>query len=288
MDFSVVIAARNEEGSIGSLLASISGASFGKHRLLEVLVYDDASTDATASIVQACAERYPVIRLVRGSQRVGCTPAIDRLYQEVRGAAVVRLGADLAVDNGAIELLIDAVDAGADIAIGANLPVLTRVTPASLASSFSYSVVARLKAGPHREHYAVGNFVAYRREVMADIRTPANVINDDHYMAARILERGGSVVDVPAARCRLKPSETPTDYWRTSRRVLEGERQLQRLYGIGSAPLSAKLAALATAGLREPLGGLCWSFLYCWSSLRHSPTVDSAWPASDSTKGPIA
>jgi glycosyltransferase involved in cell wall biosynthesis len=288
VEFSVAIAARNESASVGALLDSICRASYGRHRLHEVLVYDDASTDATASIVEAQAAKYPEIRLVRGEQRVGCTPAMDRLYQYASGDAVVRLSADLAVESGAIEQLLDAIDAGAAIAIGANKPVLTRVTPVSRASTFSYAVVARLKAGPYREHYAVGNFVAYRRGMMADIRVPRDVINDDHYMAARIVERGGRVVDVASARCRLKPSETTTDYWRTSRRILEGERQLRRRYGIGSSPLSAKLSAITLCALRDPLGGICWTVLYCWSCLKRSPTVDSAWPASESSKGAIA
>jgi len=287
VEFSIVISAYNEAGSIGPLLESICAASYGKHRLREVLVYDDASTDATASIVAAQAASFPVIALIRGERRVGCAPAAERLYRAARGDAVVRVNADTAVDAGAIERLVDAIDAGAAIAIGATEPVPGPVTMASLASRFSYDVVARLKAGPYRHHYAVGQFVAYRSDLLRTVQIPADLINDDHFVAARIVAQGGVVVNVPEARCRLKPSATAIDYWRTSRRVLEGERQLRRRYGIGSAPLTAKLGAIAASALHKPLGGLCWSVMYCWSSMQKSPTVDSAWPMAESTKGLI-
>jgi glycosyltransferase involved in cell wall biosynthesis len=287
MDFSVTISAYNEAGSIGPLLRSICQPGYGTHRLHEVLVYDDGSTDETASIVEAQATSFPAIQLIRGGRRIGCAPAAMALYRMARGAAVVRVNADTAVDAGAIERLVDAIDAGAAIAIGATEPVPGRVTMASLASRFSYDVVARLKAGPHRHHYAVGQFVAYRSDLVRAVQIPHDLINDDHFVAAHIVARGGVVVNVPEARCRLKPSATATDYWRTSRRVLEGERQLRRRYGIGSAPLSAKLGAITASALRKPLGGLCWSVMYSWSSLRKSPTVDSAWPMAESTKGTI-
>jgi cellulose synthase/poly-beta-1,6-N-acetylglucosamine synthase-like glycosyltransferase len=287
VEFSVCIPAFNEAGSIGPLLDSICQARYLRHHLREVLVYDDCSTDATASIAEASAARYPVIRLIRGERRVGNTPAAERLYQAARGAAVVRVNADTAVDEGALERLVDAIDAGAAIAIGANEPTAGRLTMASLASSFSYDVIARLKAGPYRHHYAVSQFVAYRSDLVRAVEIPADLINEDHFVAAHIVARGGVVVNVPEARCRLKPSATAIDYWRTSRRVLEGERQLRQRYGIGSAPLTAKLGAIVASALRKPLGGLCWIVMYCWSSSRKSPTSDSAWPMSESTKGSI-
>jgi cellulose synthase/poly-beta-1,6-N-acetylglucosamine synthase-like glycosyltransferase len=287
VEFSVCIPAYNEAGSIEPLLDSICRPHYERHRMREVIVYDDCSTDATASIVEARAAHHPAIRLIRGERRLGNTPAAGRLYAAARGAAVVRVNADIAIDDGAIERLVDAIDAGAAIAIGANEPVLSRVTMASLASSFSYDVVARLKAGRHRQHYAVGQFIAYRGDMLRTLVLPPDVINDDHFVAAHIVAQGGLVVDVPEARCRLKPSDNATDYWRTSRRVLEGERQLWRRYGIGSSPLTAKLGAIIASALRRPLSGFCWSLMYCWSSLRKSPTVDSAWPMSESTKGLI-
>lgn len=49
--FSVIIPARNEEENIGALLAALNNQSYAKE-LVEVIVIDDHSTDATAAIVK--------------------------------------------------------------------------------------------------------------------------------------------------------------------------------------------------------------------------------------------
>ena len=56
---SVVIAARNEQESIGRLLRTIQEQSYDKH-LFEVIVVDDHSTDHTAAI----ASSFPFVKLV--------------------------------------------------------------------------------------------------------------------------------------------------------------------------------------------------------------------------------
>jgi glycosyltransferase involved in cell wall biosynthesis len=60
---SVLVPARNEEGAIGRLVTDVL-ASEGID--VELVVLDDASEDATASIVASLAESDPRVRLVRG------------------------------------------------------------------------------------------------------------------------------------------------------------------------------------------------------------------------------
>jgi len=284
----VAIPAYNEAKSINALLESICSGHYDRHRLFEVLVCNDASTDATAEIIARRASRFPVIVPMSNRFRSGCANTVARLLDAAEGDVVVRVNADVAVEDGAIELLADAVDAGAAIAIGATMPIAERRTPAALASSFSFDVVARLKSGPHREHYAVSDFVAYRRDALKGLVIPRELINEDHYIAAHIVRAGGLVSYVPLARSRLKLPSTALDYWRHSRRVLEGERQLRRRYGVGSAPWRAVFAAVAQTALRRPIDGVVWAAMYAWSSCRISPAHDGSWPMSASTKGLIS
>jgi len=67
---SVIIAARDEEESIGRCLASISRIDYPKD-LLQVIVVDDHSTDRTAEIVTAFAGRDPRITLVSAGAPTG-------------------------------------------------------------------------------------------------------------------------------------------------------------------------------------------------------------------------
>ena len=57
---SVIIAARNEEENIGSLLTSLENQSYAPH-LFEVIVVDDNSTDKTAAIVNG----FPFAKLIQ-------------------------------------------------------------------------------------------------------------------------------------------------------------------------------------------------------------------------------
>jgi glycosyltransferase involved in cell wall biosynthesis len=288
MDISILIAAFNEEASIGPLLRSICEGGYGRHRVAEVLVYDDCSTDTTADVVERAAACYPVIRVFHATKRDGLAVIVRRLVAETTGDAIVRINADTAVEAHAIERLVDAVAAGATIAIGANVTKLERRTVPAMSAAFALAVVQRLKAGPHRQHYAVGNLVAFASAPLKALEIPSGIINDDHYIAASIVRNGGSAVFVPEARCRIKMSSTFEDYWRHSRRVLEGERQLERLYGIRRAPLGAVLWAVAATAPRKPVDALCWAFTYCWSSMRSAPLNGSIWQVSESTKGHIS
>lgn len=62
---SVVVAARNEAAHLPRLLVALAKQT---HPAFEVVVVDDASTDATPEIVQAWAETHPNVRLVRITQ----------------------------------------------------------------------------------------------------------------------------------------------------------------------------------------------------------------------------
>lgn len=61
---SVLIPARNEQGSIGAAVQSVLS---NRNIRFEVIVLDDSSTDATASIVAAIAQRDPRVRLAPGA-----------------------------------------------------------------------------------------------------------------------------------------------------------------------------------------------------------------------------
>ena len=99
MNISVAILAHNEEASIGALLAAVCAAPTGDHRLLEVIVFDDGSTDATVSIVEAAARQNPVI-LLRGPSRQGTMVGMRAVAAAAKGDVVVRLDADTTPNAG--------------------------------------------------------------------------------------------------------------------------------------------------------------------------------------------
>lgn len=101
MKLSIVIPAHNEEGCLEPTLDSIA-ATLGSAGIdYEVVVVDDASTDDTAKLAQACGKRDPRVRLVSTTGRHGYGIAVRTGLAEFTGdAAVVMMadGSDAATD----------------------------------------------------------------------------------------------------------------------------------------------------------------------------------------------
>ena len=91
MSVSVVVAAHNAADTIAETLMS---ALRQTHPTFEILVVDDASQDATAEVVQACAARDPRVRLIRLSQNRGVAGARNAGIREAKGDYVAPLDAD--------------------------------------------------------------------------------------------------------------------------------------------------------------------------------------------------
>jgi len=93
MKISIVVPAYNEEKYIGDCLQSI--AANRTDDILEIIVIDNASTDATA----ATAERFPGVRVMREPQK-GLTRARQHGLMEAKGDLIAYLDADTRMPPG--------------------------------------------------------------------------------------------------------------------------------------------------------------------------------------------
>jgi succinoglycan biosynthesis protein ExoO len=109
-DVSVVIAAYDAADFIGRAVASAL-AQAGP--TLEVLVIDDASTDATCAQVERLAERDPRIRLIRRARNGGPSAARNAGIDVARGRWVAVLDADDAYLPGRLDRLVQLAGARA-------------------------------------------------------------------------------------------------------------------------------------------------------------------------------
>jgi len=104
---SIVIPVFNEEESIGPLIAEI-GAASAKLDLLEVVVVDDGSVDATAAAVLAMQGSVPTLRLVRHAQRRGQSMALVTGIRAAKGDLIATLDGDGQNDPADLPLLVAA------------------------------------------------------------------------------------------------------------------------------------------------------------------------------------
>ena len=108
----VILPALNEEGSLAGVLAELR--SFAPE--LDVLVVDDGSTDATAAVARAAGVRVAPLPFnvgIGGALQTGFLYAVRHGFD--RG---LQFDADGQHDATQISILLDALDAGADLAIG--------------------------------------------------------------------------------------------------------------------------------------------------------------------------
>ncbi len=94
MKLSVVIPARDEEGSIAETATSIATTLTQQGIPYEIVVVDDGSTDQTATVVRQLAGCYQGIRLVTNSGRHGFGMAVRAGLEQATGDAIAVMMAD--------------------------------------------------------------------------------------------------------------------------------------------------------------------------------------------------
>jgi len=85
------MAARNTEPYIGASVQSVLGQTL---RDLELLVLDDASTDATGTILDGLARRDGRVRLFRNARQLGVARSLNFLAGEAQSPLCARMDAD--------------------------------------------------------------------------------------------------------------------------------------------------------------------------------------------------
>jgi len=118
IQWSIIIPAHNEAARILPYLRNITSYMRGRGQPYEVLVVDDGSTDATASVVETAASADQDIQLLRAPLRRGKGAAVRRGMQAAVGRLQLFTDADGATPIQELSRLEQAVVNGADVAIG--------------------------------------------------------------------------------------------------------------------------------------------------------------------------
>jgi dolichol-phosphate mannosyltransferase len=113
---SVVIPTYNERDNVVPLLEAVRAAMAGRE--LEVWIVDDDSPDLTWERASGYARSHPEVHVVRRTGERGLSAAVIEGFRRARGDLLAVMDADLSHDPALLPRLVDAVLAGADVAVG--------------------------------------------------------------------------------------------------------------------------------------------------------------------------
>ncbi|MCA1683275.1 MAG: polyprenol monophosphomannose synthase [Actinobacteria bacterium] len=171
----------------------------------DVLVVDDSSPDGTAEIAKAVGAEIGGVDVMLRPAKSGLGSAYRAGFAEglARGYDVlVEMDSDLSHDPAALPALLDAVEAGADLAIG------SRYIPGGTIPHWAPHRRALSRWGNRYAGFVLGlpvadatsGFRAYRASTVAGLDLPT--VRADGYgfqieMAYRVARRGGTIVELP-------------------------------------------------------------------------------------------
>jgi glycosyltransferase involved in cell wall biosynthesis len=115
---SIVIPAYNESARIEAALSNVLACVESRAWDADILVVDDGSTDNTTAIVQHWMTANPRIHLIQNPGNRGKGYSVRNGLLQSAGDIVMFTDADLSAPIEEAERLFDAIDAGADVAIG--------------------------------------------------------------------------------------------------------------------------------------------------------------------------
>lgn len=116
--YSIVIPAYNESGRLGGTLERVLAYVHSGGWNAEVIVVNDGSRDDTEAIARGFAARDPMLRIVNNPGNRGKGYSVRNGMLHARGRIVIFTDADLSSPIEEASKLLEALDSGADVAIG--------------------------------------------------------------------------------------------------------------------------------------------------------------------------
>lgn len=171
----IVLPTYNERETLPTLLGRLGEIAARARLDCEAVVVDDSSPDGTADAAARAAAALdgtlPVTILTRPAKSGLASAVLDGVRRS-RGDVIVVMDSDLSHPVDVVPRLLEAVDAGADVAVGSRYAAgggITRWPLGRRALSFGATLLARVLLGV-RVHDPMSGFFAARRDLFARTR----------------------------------------------------------------------------------------------------------------------
>jgi undecaprenyl-phosphate 4-deoxy-4-formamido-L-arabinose transferase len=217
-ELSVVVPVRNEARTIDELYRRTVAALDGMARSYELIFVDDGSTDETFRLLERLHEADERVRAVRFKRSFGQHPAMHAGFVRARGDVLVTMDGDLQNAPEEIPQLVEAIEAGADVASGRR--VLRHDSRGRTLPSRLINGMLRRFTGVAIDDFGCA-FNAYRRHAVEPM---LGAIGRQKFTKALVLSGGASVVEVDVSHAprRDRSRYTPLRLTRLALHVLAG------------------------------------------------------------------
>jgi undecaprenyl-phosphate 4-deoxy-4-formamido-L-arabinose transferase len=215
---SIVVTLYDEEETVDELYRRAVAAVEQLGRPFELIFVDDGSSDGTWTLVERLHDRDDRVRAVRFKRNFGQHPAMHAGLARARGDVLVTMDGDLQNAPEDIPRLVEAVEAGSDVASGRRT---------ARHDAWGRTIPSRLINGMLRRFTGVAisdfgcAFNAYRRGAVEPM---LGAIGKQKFTKALVLSGGASVVEVDVSHsARQGPSRySPLRLTRLALHVLAG------------------------------------------------------------------
>jgi cellulose synthase/poly-beta-1,6-N-acetylglucosamine synthase-like glycosyltransferase len=225
----LLIAAYDEEEVISTKLENSLGLDYPAS-CLQILVAADGSTDHTAEIVRSFSDQG--VELSFSTARDGKSAAINRGLKLARGEVVVFSDANNFYEPGTLRELVSQFS---DPAVGAVTGAKT-IAAGDGSLGDSEGLYWKYESFLKKQETRLGTTTGVAGEVLA-IRTgliepiPEEIINDDFYLAMRLIKKGHRVVYTSKARSIERVSASAQAEITRRTRIIAGRYQAMRESG---------------------------------------------------------
>ena len=206
---SVIVPAYNEEKTIAKTIDSILSSTY---QTFEILVVDDGSTDATASVVESYAKNDKRIHLL-SKPNGGKSSALNLGFEKAKSEIIVTIDADtMFFPNTLLELVKPFGDASVDAVCG-NVEVGNVHNLLTGFQALEYITTQNFDRRAFESLNCIsvvpGAAGAWRRDKVLSLGGYTNdTLTEDADMTLRLLRAGGKIVYPPEAKAITEAPET--------------------------------------------------------------------------------
>jgi dolichol-phosphate mannosyltransferase len=190
---SIVIPAYNEAASIEATIDDALAIGAEVADVLEVVVCNDGSADATGELIRARAATEPRLRVLLRPRNAGIEASMRTLYAQARHAWIFLMSADRQWPMASLVPMAEAALAGADFVVGVRANKRAIYTPYRRVVSWGYERIVRALGAPGGDP---GSIKLARRSWL-HAAVAAHGVFAEGERVIRAARAGARVVEVP-------------------------------------------------------------------------------------------